>query len=252
MSLREDAEVLRGELAALRRRLHQIPEIGLHLPRTQETVLAALEPLPLEISTGTDLSSVTAVLRGARPGPVVLLRGDMDALPVTEDSGEEFASKRPGVMHACGHDLHTAGLVGAARLLCARRDELAGDVVFMFQPGEEGYDGAGHMISEGVLDAAGRPAVAAYGLHVLSSVLPRGVFASRPGSLMAASDGLFVRVLGAGGHGARPHGALDPVPAACEMVTALQTMITRRFDVFDPVVVTVGTFYVGTRRNIIP
>ena len=252
MTLREEAAALQGDLAALRRELHQIPEIGLHLPLTQEAVLAALAGLPLEISTGVGLSSVTAVLRGGRPGPVVLLRGDMDALPVTELSGEDFSSRHEGIMHACGHDLHTAGLVGAARLLAAHRDDLAGDVVFMFQPGEEGFDGAGHMIEEGVLDAAGRPAAAAYGLHVLSSVLPRGVFASRPGSLMAASDGLFVRVLGAGGHGARPHGALDPVPAACEMVTALQTMITRRFDVFDPVVVTVGTFYAGTRRNIIP
>lgn len=252
MSLREDATALQGELAALRRELHQIPEIGLHLPRTQERVLTALDGLPLEVGTGAGLSSVTAVLRGGSPGPVVLLRGDMDALPVTERTGEEFTSRHEGAMHACGHDLHTAGLVGAARLLAARRAELAGDVVFMFQPGEEGFDGAGHMIAEGVLAAAGRPADAAYGLHVMSSVLPRGVFACRPGPLMAASAGLFVRVVGAGGHGSRPHAALDPVPVACEMVTALQTMVTRRFDVFDPVVVTVGTFHAGTRRNIIP
>jgi hippurate hydrolase len=183
---------------------------------------------------------------------VVLLRGDMDALPVTEESGEAFSSRHPGAMHACGHDLHTAGLVGAARLLCARRKELAGDVVFMFQPGEEGWDGAGHMIAEGVLAAAGRPVEAAYGLHVLSSLYPRGTFASRPGAFMAASGALLVRVVGAGGHGARPHNALDPVPVACEMVTALQTMVTRRFDAFEPVVVTVGTFHAGTRRNIIP
>jgi len=252
MSLREDATAMRDELAALRRDLHQIPEIGLHLPKTQERVLAALAPLPLEVTTGKGLSSVTAVLRGGRPGPVVLLRGDMDALPVTEQTGEEFSSRHEGVMHACGHDLHTAGLVGAARLLAARREELAGDVVFMFQPGEEGFDGAAHMINEGVLEAAGRPVAAAYGLHVLSSTLPRGVFGARPGPLMAASAGLFVRVVGAGGHGSRPHSALDPIPAACEMVTALQTMVTRRMDVFDPVVVTVGSFHAGTRRNIIP
>jgi hippurate hydrolase len=252
MSLRDDATALQDDLAALRRELHRIPEIGLHLPRTQERVLAALDGLPLEVSTGTALSSVTAVLRGDRPGPMVLLRGDMDALPVTEASGEEFSSRHPDVMHACGHDLHTAGLVGAARLLCARRGELAGDVVFMFQPGEEGWDGAGHMIAEGVLTAAGRPVDAAYGLHVLSSLYPRGVFTSRPGPFMAASGGLFVRVVGAGGHGARPQDTLDPVPVACEMVTALQTMVTRRFNVFEPVVVTVGTFHAGTRRNIIP
>ena len=252
MSLLTDARELQDELVILRRELHQIPEIGLHLPRTQERLLAALDGLPLEITPGAGLSSVTGVLRGGRPGPVVLLRGDMDALPVTERAGAEFTSRNDGVMHACGHDLHTAGLVGTARLLSARRAELAGDVVFMFQPGEEGFDGAGHMIREGVLDAAGRPVEAAYGLHVLSSMLPRGTFASRPGPLMAASDGLFVRVIGAGGHGSRPHSALDPIPAACEMVTALQTMIGRRFDPFEPVVITVGVFHAGTRRNIIP
>lgn len=252
MTLRDDAAAISDDLVALRRALHREPEIGLDLPRTQEKVLAALEPLGLEITKGEALSSVTAVLRGARPGPVVLLRGDMDALPVTELSGEEFTSEVDGVMHACGHDLHTAGLVGAARLLTARREELAGDVVFMFQPGEEGFDGAGHMIEEGVVEAAGRPADYAYGIHVTSGMLPCGVFTSRPGPLMAASAGLFVRVVGAGGHGSRPHDALDPVPAACEMVTALQTMLTRRIDVFEPVVITVGTFHAGTRRNIIP
>ena len=256
MTLRDDARELQDELAVLRRALHQEPEIGLHLPRTQEKVLAALDGLPLEISTGTSLSSVTAVLRsgGGEPGrgPVVLLRGDMDALPITERTGADFTSRIDGVMHACGHDLHTAGLVGAARLLADRRELLAGDVVFMFQPGEEGWDGAGHMVEEGVLAAAGRPVDAAYGLHVSSSSYPTGVFSSRPGPLMAASAGLHVRVVGAGGHGSRPHAALDPVPAACEMVTALQTMVTRRFDVFDPVVVTVGTFHAGTRRNVIP
>ncbi|GIG93202.1 M20 metallopeptidase family protein [Plantactinospora endophytica] len=252
MSLREDAAEIQDELAGLRRELHQIPEEGLHLPRTQERVLAALEPLPLEISTGAGLSSITAVLRGGAPGPAVLLRGDMDALPITESSGVDYRSRHDGVMHACGHDLHTAGLVGAARLLAARRAELAGDVVFMFQPGEEGYNGAGHMIDEGVLAAAGRPVEAAYGLHVLSSILDRGVFSSRPGPLMAGSAGLFVTVVGAGGHGSRPHVTLDPVPVACEMVTALQTMVTRRFDAFEPVVLTVGTFHAGTRRNVIP
>ncbi len=258
MSLRQDAAAIQGDLAALRRELHQIPEIGLDLPRTQERVLGALHPLPLEVSTGSGLSSITAVLRGRKPvadgviAPVVLLRGDMDALPVQESPGEEFISLHSGTMHACGHDLHTAGLVGAAQLLAARRDELAGDIVFMFQPGEEGFDGARYMIDEGVLDAAGRPAVAAYGLHVMSSTVPNGHFTSRPGPLMAASDGLFVRVIGAGGHGSVPHLALDPVPAACEMVTALQTMVTRRVDAFEPVVITVGVFQAGTKRNIIP
>jgi hippurate hydrolase len=176
----------------------------------------------------------------------------MDALPVTERTGVDFTSKHEGVMHACGHDLHTAGLVGAARLLAARRTELPGDVVFMFQPGEEGWDGAGHMIREGVLTAAGQTVSAAYGLHVLSSDLPRHQFTGRPGPLMAASDALYVRVVGAGAHGSRPAGGLDPIPAACEMVTALQTMVTRRFDVFDPVVITIGSFHAGTTDNVIP
>ncbi|HET6499210.1 MAG TPA: M20 family metallopeptidase [Amycolatopsis sp.] len=253
MSLRDEAHELSGDLVALRRELHQIPEIGLNLPRTQERVLRALDGLPLEVSTGSGLTSVTAVLRGTGgSGKTVLLRGDMDALPVTEQVDVPYISRHEGAMHACGHDLHTAGLVGAARLLASRREKLAGDVVFMFQPGEEGFDGAGQMIEEGVLEAAGRQVDAAYGLHVSSALVPKGTFVCRPGPLMAASDALSVRVIGEGGHGSRPFQALDPVPVACEMVTALQTLVTRRFDVFDPVVLTVGTFHAGTRRNIIP
>ena len=142
MSVHEDATAIRDDLVRLRRRLHAEPEIGLHLPRTQEKVLAALDGLPLEVSLGNALSSVTAVLRANRPGPVVLLRADMDALPVQERTGLGYASRVDGVMHACGHDLHTAMLVGAAHLLAARRDALPGDVIFMFQPGEEGWDGS--------------------------------------------------------------------------------------------------------------
>ncbi|HZE37593.1 MAG TPA: M20 family metallopeptidase [Stackebrandtia sp.] len=252
MNLRAEAHAIAEELSTLRRELHRIPEIGLDLPLTQRTVLDALEGLPLEIAVGQGLSSVTAVLRGGAPGPVVLLRGDMDALPITEEVDVDYRSIHEGAMHACGHDLHTAGLVGAARLLCAHSEELAGDVVFMFQPGEEGLDGAAHMIDEGVLTAAGRPADAAYGIHVFSGSFPRGVFSTRPDRLMAASDGLFVTVVGKGGHGSTPQDSLDPIPVACEMVTALQTLTTRRFSPFEPVVITVGTFHAGTRRNIIP
>jgi hippurate hydrolase len=176
----------------------------------------------------------------------------MDALPVAEDTGLDFASQVPGAMHACGHDLHTAMLVGAARLLHAHRDELAGDVVFMFQPGEEGWDGAGAMLREGILDASGRRADSAYGMHVMSAKIPQGVFSTRPGILMAASDGLHVRVRGAGGHGSTPHLAKDPITVAAQLVGDLQTLVTRRFDVFDPVVITVGRFEAGTKRNIIP
>jgi len=236
----------------LRRAIHAEPEIGLDLPRTQRKVLDALDGLPLEITLGRSLSSVTAVLRGGRPGNTVLLRGDMDALPVTERTGLPYASLIDGAMHACGHDLHTAMLAGAAKLLSARRHELAGNVIFMFQPGEEGPGGARIMVGEGVLDAAGERPVAAYALHVASGLLPLGLVASRTGTVMAAADTLHVTVHGRGGHGSQPHRAADPIPVACEIVLALQTMVTRRFDVFDPVVITVGTFHAGTVDNVIP
>src|SRR5450631_4109100 len=263
MPLREDAAAIAGELAELRHAIHREPEIGLDLPLTQEKVLAALDGLPLEVSTGRKLSSVTAVLRGGAGGgpdgpwdggrPSVLLRGDMDALPVTERTGVPYASQVDGAMHACGHDLHTAMLAGAARLLSERRAELPGDVIFMFQPGEEGYRGADKMIGEGVLDAAGaRWPGAAYALHVSSTQLPCGVFTTKPGPMLAAADIIRVTVRGRGGHASQPHLAQDPIPAACEMVTALQTLVTRRFDVFDPVVITVGSFHAGTADNIIP
>jgi hippurate hydrolase len=251
-SLREDARAMQGELVELRHQLHRRPEVGLQLPHTQETVLQAIDGLGLEVTTGSDLTSVTAVLRGGRPGPAVLLRGDMDALPVQEETGLDFSSEVDGVMHACGHDLHTAMLVGAARLLHAHRDELAGDVVFMFQPGEEGWDGAGYMLREGVLDAAGSRVSSAYGMHVMSAMNPRGQFTTRPGTLMAASDELRVTVRGSGGHGSAPHLARDPIVVAAQLVGDLQTLVTRRFDVFDPVVLTVGSFSAGTKRNIIP
>ncbi|MGO4342930.1 M20 family metallopeptidase [Pedococcus sp. 2YAF34] len=252
------ASTIGPDLVALRRELHQVPELGLELPLTQRLVLDALEGLDLEVTLGKGLSSVVAVLRGRggdRTGvdrPVVLLRGDMDALPVTEDLDLEHVSRHPGLMHACGHDLHVAGLVGAARILHDLRDELEGDVVFMFQPGEEGPGGAEPMIAEGLLDAAGRRVDAAYALHVFSSEHPLGQWFGRPGPLMAAADEVKVRVVGEGGHGSQPFRAKDPIPVACEIVVALQTLVTRQFDVFDPVVITVGKFVGGTKDNIIP
>jgi metal-dependent amidase/aminoacylase/carboxypeptidase family protein len=249
--VRDEAAKLAGDIAELRHAIHREPEIGLDLPKTQAKVLDALDGLPLEISTGQRLSSVTAVLRGGRPGPVVLLRGDMDALPVTEETDLPWASAIPGVMHACGHDLHTAMLVGAARLLSARQAEIGGSVIFMFQPGEEGYAGARYMINEGVLEAAGPRPVAAYGLHVTANRLPCGMFSTRPGPMLAAADQITVTVHGRGGHASQPHLAADPVPAICEMVLALQTMVTRNFDPFDPVVVTVGSLHAGTTDNVI-
>ena len=254
-TIRSDATALQDDLVQLRRTLHASPELGLDLPRTQEHVLTALHGLPLEVRTGTGTTSVVAVLRGgastAAEPPTVLLRGDMDALPVVEETGEEFASTN-GAMHACGHDLHTTALVGAARLLAQHRDQLAGDVVFMFQPGEEGCDGAAVMLREGVLEAAGRRVDHAFGLHVFSTLLPAGLFVSRPGPMLAASDGLRVTVRGAGGHGSMPNLARDPITAAAEMITSLQTMVTRTFDIFDPVVLSVGVIRGGTAPNVIP
>ncbi len=238
------------ELVDLRRRLHAIPEVGLHLPATQRIVIDALAGLDLEVTVGTATSSVVAVLRGGRPGPVVLLRGDMDGLPLVEDTNLPFASTT-GAMHACGHDLHVAGLVGAARLLAAERESLPGSVVLMFQPGEEGYDGAGVMLREGVLEAAGERPIAAYGVHVGADARS-GLVSTRPGTLMAAYSVLDVRVIGRGGHGSRPHQALDPVPATAEMVSALYAHVTRRYSPFDPVVLTVGELHAGSAPNIIP
>jgi hippurate hydrolase len=257
MSITADARELQGEIARFRHELHREPEIGLDLPRTQEKVLKALEGLPYEITLGESTTSVTAVLRGGAPHasaekPAVLLRADMDGLPVQERTGVDFTSRIDGAMHACGHDLHTSMLAGAARLLADRREQLAGDVVLMFQPGEEGFDGASHMISEGVLDAAGRRVDAAYAMHVFSALEPYAQFCTKPGVILSASDGLFVTVLGAGGHGSAPHSAKDPVTAVAEMVTALQVMITRQFNMFDPVVLTVGLLQAGTKRNVIP
>ncbi|MEI2777643.1 MAG: M20 family metallopeptidase [Tetrasphaera sp.] len=248
---------LASALIALRRAIHRDPEIGMHLPATQQRIVDALAGLDLEITLGRELSSVVAVLRGgAAPDGerrrAVLLRGDMDALPLAERLDVDYASERDGVMHACGHDLHVAGLVGAAHLLRARRDELAGDVVFMFQPGEEGPGGAVVMLDEGLLEAAGSPVVAAYALHVGSAGHPLGTWYGRPGPMMAAADECVIRVVGEGGHGSQPHLAKDPVPVACEIVLALQLMVTRQFDAMDPMVVTVGKIAGGTKDNIIP
>ena len=236
------AEAILPELQELRRRLHARPEVGLLLPETQGAVLESLAGLDLEIVTGTSLSSVVAVLRGGAtgdgPGPVVLLRGDMDALPVRERTGLDFAATN-GAMHACGHDLHVAGLVGAAKLLHARRDELPGTVVFMFQPGEEGFGGGSIMIEEGVLDAAGEPPSVAYAVHV-DAKTPYGRFVSRPGPIMAGVSALRIRIEGTGGHVAAPHLAVDPVPVAAEVILAVQSFAARRIPAQDPAVISIG------------
>jgi len=257
VSVLEDARGISAELSRFRHDLHREPEIGLHLPRTQEKILGNLDDLPLEITLGKNTTSVGAVLRGDRHDPlqggrpVVLLRADMDALPVQERTGVDFTSRFDGAMHACGHDLHTAMLAGAARLLTERRHRLAGDVVFMFQPGEEGCNGAGIMLDEGILDLAGRRTDAAYGIHVFAGLTEHGRFLTKPGIMMSAADTLIVTVQGAGGHGSAPHTAKDPVTVVAEMITALQIAVTRQFDVFDPIVISVGLLRAGSASNII-
>jgi amidohydrolase len=232
-------------------RLRRDPELGLDLPRTQERVLAWLQGPPWEVSTGRSLSSITAVLRGgAGNGAAVLLRADMDALPVTEQTGLDFAA-RAGRMHACGHDLHTAMVAGEAACWLRTVMRWPGMSSSCSNPARGGHDGARHMIEEGVLEAAGQPLAAAYAVHVLSA-WPRGVFATRPGPILAAVDVLEVTVRGRGGHASRPQRAQDPVLVACEMVTALQALVTRRFDVFDPVVLTVGYARAGTSPHVVP
>jgi hippurate hydrolase len=236
----------------LRRRIHRQPEIGLQLPTTQATVLEAFADLPVEVATGRRLSSVVGVMRGARPGPTYLLRADMDALPVQEDTGLPFASEVPGVMHACGHDTHVAMLLGAARLLAERRDELAGSVVFMLQPGEEGLHGARYMLEEGLLGVVPEaPVSGAFAMHVIST-FASGSVQVRGGPAMAAADTWRMTVHGRGGHASMPHAAADPIPVAAEIVLALQSMVTRQVDVFDPAVVTVGHLEAGTTNNVIP
>ena len=236
----------------LRRSLHRQPEIGLQLPRTQATVLDAFADLPIEVTTGKSTTSVVGVLRGARPGPTYLLRADMDALQVHEDTGLPFSSEIPGAMHACGHDTHVAMLLGAARLLAERRDLLAGQVVFMLQPGEEGLHGARYMLEEGLLDVVPEaPVSGAFALHIISN-LPSGSVHVRPGPMMAAADQWRMTVRGRGGHASMPHTAADPIPVAAEIVLALQSMVTRRVDVFDPAVVTVAHIAAGSRDNVIP
>jgi hippurate hydrolase len=251
--LGEQARRLQPRTVALRRALHRHPELGLTLPRTRDAVLADLADLPVQVHRGRSVSSVVAVLDGARPGSTVLLRADMDALPLQEDSGLPFRSEVDGAMHACGHDTHVAMLATAARLLAGRRERLTGRVVLMFQPGEEGFHGARHMIDEGLLDRhgpGGRPD-SAYALHV-SATLPSGEVHTRPGPLMAAADALRVRVTGRGGHASAPHDALDPVPAVAAMVGALQTALTRRVDAQHPAVLTIAKIVAGTTNNVIP
>jgi amidohydrolase len=240
-----------AEIVAVRRRLHAHPEIGLQLPATQAVVAEELRKLGLEPVLGKSVSSVTAVIAGGRPGPTVLLRADMDALPLQEDTGLEFASEVPGVMHACGHDTHVAMLLGAARLLVERRERLAGNVLLMFQPGEEGFHGARFMLEEGLLERAPSEVVRAFALHIATRY-ESGTIALRPGVLLAAGETIRITVRGRGGHASAPHLAADPITVAAEIVIALQVAVSREIHAFDPVVITIANLVAGTTTNVIP
>jgi amidohydrolase len=238
---------VRERVVELRRTIHRHPELGFEEQQTQALVESELAALGIEhrriASTG-----VVGVIRGQRPGRVVGLRADMDALPITEKSGEPFASEVPGKMHACGHDAHTAMLLGAARVLQSMRADLHGTVVLLFQPAEEGPGGAEPMIAQGALDDPKVEAVAM--LHV-DHRLPAGAIGVTPGPVNASADEFYVTVHGRGGHGAYPHTAADAIPAACAIVSALQTIASRETDPLKSVVVTIGTINGGYRNNVI-
>jgi amidohydrolase len=238
---------VRSRVVELRREIHRHPELGFEELRTQALVERELDELGIE-HRRIAKTGVVGVIRGAKPGHVVGLRADMDALPITEKSGEPFSSEVPGKMHACGHDAHTAMLLGAARLLQGMRDELHGSVVLLFQPAEEGPGGAEPMIAEGALDDPKVEAVAM--LHVDHRLEP-GQIGVRPGPVNASADEFYITVEGKGGHGAYPHTAADAIPAAAAMVTALQTIASRETDPLKSVVVTVGTINGGYRNNVI-
>lgn len=232
-----------GELLSkIRRELHQIPEFGLNLPKTQKRILDSIEGLG-EITLGKALNSIVLRIQGSAPGKTVLLRADMDALAVTEETGLDFASTN-GFMHACGHDLHMAAGIGAAHLLHTNRDKWSGEVLMWFQPGEEGHHGADVMIEEGMLDVGANYPVAAFGLHVFTA-MPLGAIACKPGALMASAGDIHVTFHGSGGHGSMPWLSKDPVTPMVEAISALQVMINKRFDQFDPVIVNVGWIRAG-------
>ena len=247
-SLIEEARAIEDRIVALRRAIHAEPELGLETPKTLAKVRAELADLPLEWREGTSATGAVAVLKGARPGRRVLLRGDMDALPMDERTNLPFASQVAGCMHACGHDTHTAMLAGAARVLCAKQADLAGEVVFMFQPGEEGYHGARHMLNDGLLDPLPE---AAFALHVWPNA-PHGRIEGRAGAMMASADQLEITVRGKGGHASMPYDSVDPVPVAAEIVLALQSMVTRRYNATEAAVITISKIAAGSAHNVIP
>jgi hippurate hydrolase len=246
-----DARSLLPEILEVRRQIHRRPELALQLPETQEIITEELKRLGLDPRPGRRVTSVTAVIGADRTGPATVLRADMDALPLTERTGLDFASEIEGRMHACGHDTHVAMLLGGARLLVDREDDLAGPVILMFQPGEEGFHGARFMLEDGLLEGLDPARTRAFAIHI-STMYASGEIHLRPGPLLASADNFRITVRGRGGHASAPHEALDPIPVAAEIVTALEVAVTRQVNVFDPAVVTVAHIVAGTTHNIIP
>jgi hippurate hydrolase len=245
------AQAMLPELQALRRKLHTIPEFGLELPNTLKVILEQIDGLGT-ITTSKRISSAVLHIKGSHPGPTVLLRADMDALAVVEDTGLEYASTN-GYMHACGHDLHMAMGVGAAKILASRKDQLKGDVIIFFQPGEEGHHGADFMLEQGDHMVTGNKPIRAYGLHVFSSY-PLGMMGSKAGALMASAGDMVVTVSGRGGHGSMPWLSKDPISVLNEIMSAIQTMVTKRFNAFDPIIINIGWVSAGDQAttNVIP
>ncbi|MEA2585929.1 MAG: hypothetical protein QOF33_4014 [Thermomicrobiales bacterium] len=252
--VRHDVDEILPGVVADRRHLHQHPELGFQEVKTAAFVADRLRALGVEdIKTGIAKTGVTGLIRGTGTGPgadkVVLLRADMDALPIEEENEVDYRSTVPGTMHACGHDAHTAMLLGTTRLLLDRRDRFAGTVKVLFQPAEEGGGGARVMIEEGALE---NPKVdAAFGIHVAQDE-PIGTVSVRPGPIMAAADRFTIVVQGKGGHGAQPHLCIDPIAVGAQIVVALQTIVSREVDPTEPAVVTVGAFRSGHAANVIP
>jgi amidohydrolase len=249
-ALKSEAERLAPDLVAWRRDLHRHPELGFEEHRTAAFLAERLTELGLEVKTGVGETGVVGLLRAPQPsGAAVLLRADMDALPVREVAGREYGSTVEGRMHACGHDGHMAMMLGAARLLVARRTTLARDVLFCFQPAEEGLGGAERMLRDGVLEWVEVGSV--WALH-LWTPFPHGTVQLRPGPIMAAADEFTARIVGRGGHGAQPHLAADPVVAAAQAIGALQTIVSRVGDPSKAAVVTIGALHAGHASNVIP
>ena len=239
---------------AMRRDFHKHPELGFNEIRTGGIVAKELEALGIEVTKGVGKTGVVGYLEGAKPGPTILLRFDMDALPITEDTGAEYSSENPGVMHACGHDGHTAIGLTVAKMLNERKNELAGNIKFCFQPSEEGTNGeeiggALMMMRDGVLE--GPKVEKTLSLHVWNDK-PVGWIHVAEGPVMAGADLFIVKLTGRGGHGAVPETAIDPIVCAAQIVTALQTIVSRNIEPLKPAVVSVTSIHAGTAFNIIP